>query len=160
MDELEKVRFPDSGGFPPSYVAYVQRVGWARLFGLWLLYPPVRPGYADGLSGRGGNLTERFRVGCRDAQENGYDWVIEPDGDWDLAERLEVFGWSENGDALLWDTSARDSAGEFPIWESPRMQALHRRGTDLGEVLAGLRERSVGLTHPSFDAEPLPAVRL
>lgn len=60
MDELENFRFPDGGGFPPSYVAFVRRVGWARLFGLWLLYPPVRPGYADGLSGRGGNLTERL----------------------------------------------------------------------------------------------------
>lgn len=65
-----------------------------------------------------------------------------------------MFGWSENGDVLLWDTSARDEAGEFPIRESARMQSLHRRGSNLTEALPGLRARAGSLSM-DHDAQPL-----
>lgn len=87
------------------------------------------------------------------------DWIVEPGGDWDWAQSLQVFGWSENGDLLLWDTSGRDASGEFPIWESAWMQSLHRRGSSLDQVLAGLRQRAGGLAR-ELDIEPLPPARL
>jgi len=158
-DVLERFRFPDGRGFPPSYSAFIRHAGWARLFGLWLIYPPVRRDYADGLLGRGRSLTERFAEEYREGEEDGYDWIVEPDGDWQCAHRLQVFGWSENGDVLLWDTSARDTAGEFPIWESARMQSLHRRGSNLAEVLPGLRARA-GRLAVDVDVHPLAATRL
>lgn len=153
-DALERFRFPDGHGFPPSYAAFVRHLGWARLFGLWLIYPPVLPGHADGLLGRGRALTSRFAEEYREGEAEGFDWIVEPDGDWQRARSLQVFGWSENGDVLLWDTSARDGAGEFPIWESARMQSLHRRGSTLAEVLPGLRARAGSLSM-DHDAQPL-----
>lgn len=137
---LDAFRFPDGGGFPDSYREFVRSFGWARTFGLWLIYPPVLPGYADG-RGRAENLTARFRAGYRDGRAEGFDWMVEPDGDWALTETLEVFGWSENGDALLWDVSTRDDRGEFPVWESRGCNALALLGPDLDVALAQLRER-------------------
>lgn len=138
---LDAFRFADGGGYPPSYRDFIRSHGWARTFGLWLVYPPVLPGFADGRS-RAANLTARFRAVFLDGREEGYDWMVQPDGDWDLAERLEVFGWSENGDVLLWDVSSRDEDGEFPVWESRGMNALHRLGASLTEALPRLRENA------------------
>ncbi|QRY64709.1 hypothetical protein JVX90_12595 [Gordonia sp. PDNC005] len=149
-------RFPDGDGFPPSYRDFVRHAGWGRTFGLWLIYPPVRSGYADGLLGRGGVLTERLRLAYVDGQSEEFDWMVEPDGNWDLPPSLQVFGWSENGDALLWDTSARHADGEFGVWESVGMNSLHRRGADLAEALSAVRERTASLTDASgFDVDPL-----
>ena len=138
---LDAFRFADGRGYPASYRDFIRSHGWARTFGLWLIYPPVLPGFADGRS-RAANLTTRFRAAFLDGREEGYDWMIRPDGDWDLAERLEVFGWSENGDLLLWDVTIRDEDGEFPVWESRGMNALHRLGASLTEALPRLRENS------------------
>ncbi len=156
---LDGFRFADGAGYPPSYRAFVRHSGWARAFGLWLIYPPVLDGYADGVSGRGRVLTQRLREEYRESREEGFDWVVEPDGDWELVGRLEVFGWSENGDLLLWETTARDASGEFPIWESARMQSLHRRGTALDQVFTGLRERAGSLARDA-NLQPLGATRL
>ena len=53
-------RFADGGGYPPSYRTFVEQYGWGRTFGLWLIYPPVRDGFADGRS-RAEHLADRFR---------------------------------------------------------------------------------------------------
>ncbi|MGW8484400.1 hypothetical protein ACWGJP_14805 [Microbacterium sp. NPDC055903] len=159
LDTLDGFRFADGAGFPPSYRAFIRHVGWARIYGLWLIYPPTHPGFADGLMGRGGRLTRRFHDEYAEAREQDFDDVIEPDGDWALAQRLQVFAWSENGDLLLWDPTERDGDGEFPVWESARMQSLHYRGTSLGEVLDGLRTRAGGLAQDASFA-PLPAARI
>ncbi|MDX2565525.1 hypothetical protein PV371_39325, partial [Streptomyces sp. TX20-6-3] len=106
FDVLDGYRFADGEGFPASYRAFVRHAGWGRAFGLWLVYPPVRSGYADGLHGRGTQLTSRFRASYRDGESEAFDWMVEPDGHWSLAATLEVFAWSENGDALLWDTGS------------------------------------------------------
>ena len=160
LDEeaLDSYRFPDGEGFPPSYREFIRHAGWGRLFGLWLIYPPVLPGFADGLEGRGGNLTAHFHAVYLDGREEGFDWMVEPDADWDLPASLRGFGWSENGDALLWDTAARAADGEFTVWESRSLGSLHRLGGNLGEALPRLRAR-VGAP-PTEDVEPLPAVRL
>ena len=55
---MDSYRFPDRQGFPDSYRAFIRHAGWARTFGLWLIYPPVLPGFADGWQGRARNLTE------------------------------------------------------------------------------------------------------
>jgi hypothetical protein len=136
---LDAFHFTDGGGYPPSYRDFIRSRGWARTFGLWLIYPPVLPGFADGRS-RAANLTARFQAAFRDGSEEGYEWMVKPDGDWDLAKRLEVFGWSENGDVLLWDLASRDAEGEFPVWESRGMNTLHRLGASLTEALPRLRE--------------------
>ena len=81
--------------------------------------------------------------------------MIEPDGSWDLAERLEVFGWSENGDLLLWDIASRNADEEFPVWESRGMNTLHLLGSSLDEALLKLRERSEAQV-----IEPLRPARL
>ncbi|MDJ1114909.1 hypothetical protein [Microbacterium dauci] len=148
--------------YPPSYRAFIEHAGWGRLFGLWLIYPPVR----DGIVGRGAHLDEQFRLAYEDGREEDFDWMIEPDGDWQTAARLRVFGWSENGDALLWDpastptdTASPTHAGEYPIWESRGLNALHRIGDDLGEALASLRERNP-FASEVFDLEPLRADRI
>lgn len=158
FEALDGYRFADGEGFPPSYRAFVRR---ARTFGLWLVYPPVRSGYADGLHGRGAQLTSRFRASYRDGEIERFDWMVEPDGHWSLAATLEVFAWSENGDALLWNSASRNTDGEFPIWESRDFDSLHYLGTDLCEALPLVRERSVSIfgSRP-FDVEPLPATRL
>ncbi|MGW0041301.1 hypothetical protein [Rhodococcus sp. NPDC003348] len=113
FEALDSFRFPDGGGYPQSYREFVRSCGWARTFGPWLIYPPVQPGFADGRA-RAANLTEHFHTVFRDGEEEEFDWMIEPDGSWDLAERLEVFGWSENGDLLLWDVASRNADEEFP----------------------------------------------
>lgn len=148
--------------FPPSYREFISTAGWARSFGLWLIYPPVLPGYADGLHGRSRHLTEHFRASYVDGRAEEFDWMIEPDGSWELADTLTVFGWSENGDALLWDTSSRDEHGEFAVWESRGMNSLHLLGKSLSEALPLLRGRAAGLSGSGspeetarFDCEPL-----
>ncbi|MET8506316.1 hypothetical protein ABZV60_16890 [Streptomyces sp. NPDC004787] len=161
FNSLDGFRFADGEGFPASYRAFVRRAGWGRTFGLWLIYPPVRPGYADGLLGHGAQLTARFRASYRAGESEGFGWMVEPDGHWPLATALEVFAWSENGDALLWDSTARDTDGEFPIWESRDFDSLHYLGTGLREALPLVRSRAVSILGPRpFDVEPLPATLL
>ncbi|GAA2915981.1 hypothetical protein JOD62_002579 [Microbacterium keratanolyticum] len=158
---LESFRFPDGLGYPPSYQAFVRECGWARTFGLWLIYPPVLPGYADGRE-RADNLTARFLDSYLDGQSEEFDWMVEPDGTWGTPASLRVFGWSENGDALLWDTSARRRDGEFPVWESRGLNALHLLGGSLAEALPLLRERANAHSAPAdcVDVEPLTPARL
>jgi hypothetical protein len=154
--ELDGLRFSDGLGFPPSYRGYIRHAGWARLVGLWLIYPPVLAGWADGLSGRGGVLTRRFREAYEDGRVEEFDWMIEPDGSWELVASLEVFGWSENGDYLLWDTSSRTPDGEFPVWVSWGGDALHRAGADLREALLMICGRVAGRTSASgYELHPL-----
>ncbi|MGW4220534.1 hypothetical protein ACWEJZ_26400 [Streptomyces bacillaris] len=161
FDTLDGYRFADGGGLPGSYRAFVRHAGWGRLFGLWLVYPPVHPGYADGLHGRGAQLTRRLRASYRDGESEAYDWMVEPDGDWTLAAALEVFAWSENGDALLWNSASRDADGEFPVWESRGINSLRYLGTDLRAALPLVRARSVRTPGSTpYDVEPLPATRL
>lgn len=157
---LDGFSFDDGGGFPPSYRDFIRHSGWARTFGLWLVYPPVLTGFADGFVGRGEQLTRAFQAAYRDGRNEDFDWMIEPDGSWELVESLAVFGWSENGDALLWNTAARGAQGEFPIWESVHMDTMHRRGTDLIEVLDGLRSRAGALADGVVDIQPLPPTRV
>ncbi|GAA1570245.1 hypothetical protein [Leucobacter aridicollis] len=155
-------RFADGGAYPPSYRAFVEQYGWARTFGLWLIYPPVRDGFADGRR-RAERLTDRFRAVYRDGQAEGFDWLVEPDGTWKVAETLEVFGWSENGDALLWDVSARSHAGELPVWLSTGLDSLTLLGGDLVEALAVLAaSASTGpsATDAARAIEPVAAARL
>lgn len=154
-------RFADGEGFPQSYRRFVETVGWGRAFGLWLIYPPVLDGCADGLQGRAANLTARFRAAYQDGRREDFDWMVEPDGSWELCADLEVFGWSENGDALLWQTTARGPGGELPIWESRGLDSLHLLGPDLDTAIAALRARATArLDPPTHDVKPLPAVRL
>jgi hypothetical protein len=108
----------------------------------------VRPGFADGRA-RAQNLTARFRESYSDGRHEGYDWMVGPDGDWELITRLDVFGWSENGDVLLWDVASRDTDGEFPIWESRGMNTLNHLGASLADALPRMREGSgVGTIEP------------
>lgn len=157
---LEQTVLPDGGPFPPSYVEFVRAAGWGRLFGLWLVYPPVLAGYADGWPGRTTRLTERFHESYADGRTEGYDWMVEPDGDWPLAERLQVFAWSENGDALLWELGSRDAHGELVIWESRGLNSLHRLGLGLHAALAALRDRAGALADGRPELEPLPGARI
>lgn len=160
-DLLTGYRFEDGDGFPDSYRAFVAHVGWARLFGLWLIYPPVLPGYADGWQGRAQNLTDAFRVAYRDGRAEDFTWMVEPDGDWSMVDGLQTFGWSENGDLLLWDTSSRTGDGEFTIWVSLSWNSLHRLGASLREALPVLRTRAAGLFGElPHDAESLQATRI
>ncbi len=111
---LETFTFADGGGLPASYRDFVRNLGWGRLFRLWLVYPPVLDGYADGWQARSRILTERLQEIYRDGRTEDFDWMIEPDGDWSLIDSLRVFAISENGDVLVWDTAARDEHGELP----------------------------------------------
>ncbi|MFI5427532.1 hypothetical protein [Aeromicrobium sp. UC242_57] len=126
-----------------------------------MIYPPVLPGYADGWQGRSAHLTGQLRAAYADGQSEEFDWMVEPDGDWTLADSLQVFGWSENGDALLWDISARDAHGELPVWESRSMNSLHRLGANLYQALPIIRDRATEVFAPrQHDVEPLTAARL
>lgn len=161
VEVLHSYRFADGSGFPGSYREFVRRAGWARSFGLWLIYPPVLPGYADGWHGRAGNLTSRFHAAYREGRTEEFDWMVEPDADWSLVNSLHVFGWSENGDALLWDTAARGTDGEFPVWESRSLNSLHRLGDNLNDALPVLRAGAGRLLGPrAHDIEPLPPTLL
>ncbi|MFJ2077159.1 hypothetical protein ACIOGW_18530 [Streptomyces anulatus] len=161
FEVLDRFRFADGGGFPDSYRAFVRHAGWGRTFGMWLFYPPVLPGYADGLRGRGERLTARFRASYREGETEGFDWMTEPDGRWSLAASLEVFAWSENGDSLLWNTASRDANGEFAVWESRGGDSLHHLGAGLRQALPLVRARSGHSSGPRpFAVEPLPAARL
>ena len=158
---LDSFRFPDRQGFPDSYRAFIRHAGWARTFGLWLIYPPVLPGFADGWQGRARNLTAHLRSVYREGRDDEFDWMIEPDGDWSLPDSLQVFGWSENGDALLWDTASRGADGEFPVWESRSFNSLHRLGGSFHEVLPSIRTRAMGLFGPrTSEIEPLQPTQL
>lgn len=158
LEVLDSCRFPDGSGVPESYRAFIRYAGWGRL---WLIYPPVLPGFADGLQGRAEKLTTHFRAVYREGQEEDFDWMVEPDADWSRPVSLRVFGWSENGDALLWDTASRAPDGEFAVWESRSLDALHKLGGSLSEALPLIRARAHGLFgSPGHDVEPLPAVRL
>ncbi|GLU87764.1 hypothetical protein Agsp01_00190 [Agromyces sp. NBRC 114283] len=53
----------------------MRAAGWGRLFGLWLVYPPVLAGYADGWPGRTTRLTERFHESYAAGRIEGYDWM-------------------------------------------------------------------------------------
>ncbi|GIH90231.1 hypothetical protein ACFFMN_10490 [Planobispora siamensis] len=141
QDLLTEHRFADGEGFPASYRQYVLRAGFSRLFGLWLVYPPARDGFADGWQHRAARLTEVFRQTYAEARTEEFDWKVEPDGDWSMIDSLVVFAFSENGDALLWDTRGRVD-GEFDVYYSARLDSLHRLGASLGEALPRLRELS------------------
>lgn len=158
---LDSFRFPDGDGFPASYRAFIRHAGWARSFGLWLIYPPVHPGFADGWQGRAGYLTANLHSVYREGHSEEFDWMVEPDGDWSLPASLHVFGLSENGDALLWDTTSRGTDGEFPVWESRSLNSLHRLGDSLSEALPSIRDRALSLFGPrTYDIEPLPPIPL
>lgn len=158
---LETFTFADGGGFPPSYRDFVRDLGWGRLFGLWLVYPPVLDGYADGWQARSRILTERLRATYLDGRAEDFDWMIEPEGDWSLVDSLHVFAISENGDVLLWDTAARDGRGEFPVYCSQGMNSLRLLGPTLDAAIVVLRAEAVKLFGENeFDLEPLGAQRL
>ncbi len=156
---LDTYRFADGGGFPESYRGFVRSLGWGRLFGLWLVYPPVLEGYADGWQARSRILTERLGEAYRDGQDEGYDWMVEPDGDWSLVDSLRVFAISENGDVLLWDTAVRDGRGEFPVYCSQGMNSLRLLGPSLDAAAPVLRAEVLS-GESEFDFEPLAAQRL
>ncbi|RLP76021.1 hypothetical protein D9V32_07645 [Mycetocola tolaasinivorans] len=161
LDALEGGLLSDGTPLPPSYRALIRTVGWGRLFGLWFIYPPVLPGFADGRPGRTLRLGERFQAWYADSRAEDYDWVIEPNGSWELIERLEVFGWSENGDFLLWELGARDARGELPVWESRGLGSLHRLGGSLAEALPGLCARAgADRDDPASLFQPLTAHRI
>ncbi|MGF7124799.1 SMI1/KNR4 family protein [Rhodococcus sp. AG1013] len=158
VDFLDTFRFPDGAGFPDSYRAFVRELGWGRLFGLWLVYPPVRGGYAA--AARPGARSSRAKA-YRDGQVEEFDWMIEPDGNWALVDSLQVFAISENGDVLLWDTAARDERGEFPVYCSQRMNSLRLLGPSLDAAAPVLRAESATLFGATeVDFEPLAAQRL
>lgn len=146
---------PDGAGFPPSYVSFVRECGWGRLFGLWLIYTPVRPGFADGVVGRGRHLTERLHEEFTDGKTEGYDWKIEPDGSWEIAQRLVVFAASENGDYLAWDSGARADDSELPIYHSVRFDSLTSVGRDLHAAIEWLRDRDGRSNAAPTDFTPL-----
>ncbi|MFM1726555.1 hypothetical protein ABEU20_000233 [Rhodococcus sp. PAM 2766] len=161
LDLLESYAFPDGSGFPASYRDFVRGLGWGRLFGLWLVYPPVLDGHADGWQARSRILTERLREAYRDGRAEEFDWMIEPDGDWSLIDSLRVFAISENGDVLVWDTAARDEHGEFPVYCSQGMNSLRLLGRSLDAAVTVLRAETAELFGENeFDFEPLGAQRL
>ncbi len=157
LDEriIEQHRLPDGAGLPPSYISFARTFGWGRLFGLWLIYTPVPPGLGDGLVGRGGHLTARLHEEFREGRAEEYDWKIEPDGSWELAERLVVFAMSENGDYLAWDTGDRDGNRELPIFHTTRFDSLTRIGDDLYEAVEALRGSYGDLGEDPIDFRPL-----
>lgn len=158
---LETFTFADGGGLPASYRDFVRNLGWGRLFRLWLVYPPVLDGYADGWQARSRILTERLQEIYRDGHAEDFDWMIEPDGDWSLIDSLRVFAISENGDVLVWDTAARDEHGELPVYWSQGMNSLRLLGRSLDAAVTVLRAESVELFGENeFDLEPLDAQRL
>jgi hypothetical protein len=161
---LDEYRFDDGRGFPGSYRCFVRELGWGRLFGLWLVYPPVRPGYADGWHGRSRNLRDRLRAMYREGEAAGYDWMIEPDGHWAMVDTLYPFAFSENGAYLLWDVAARDAAGEFPVYRSARMDSIELVGPSLDVAMRRLQADAIALgaefVPVEVDFEPLPAVAL
>ncbi|PTR25586.1 hypothetical protein C8K36_10616 [Rhodococcus sp. OK519] len=161
LELLDSFRFPDGAGFPESYRSFVRSLGWGRLFGLWLVYPPVLEGYADGWQARSRILTERLREAYIDGRAEEFDWMVEPDGDWSLVDSLQVFAFSENGDVLLWDTATRDEHGEFPVYCSQRMNSLRLLGPSLDVAAPVLRAEAAELfSKNEFDLEPLDAQRL
>ncbi|KQY73596.1 hypothetical protein ASD13_15800 [Microbacterium sp. Root1433D1] len=89
--------------------------------------------------GRGGHLTDRLRPDFREGRTEGYNWKIEPDGSWELADRPVVFAMSENGDYLAWDTGSRSHDGELPIFHTTRFDSLARIGDDLYDAVEWLR---------------------
>ncbi|WP_292769571.1 hypothetical protein [Microbacterium sp. UBA3486] len=113
---------------------------WNLTVGLWLIYTPVPSGFGDGVVGRGRYLTEALHRDVREGRAEGYDWKIEPDGSWSIAERLVVLAMSENGDYPAWDTGARDDDGELPIFHTSRFNSLTRIGDDLYEAIEWLRQ--------------------
>jgi len=154
-DTIEHHRLPDGAGLPPSYVSFVRTFGWGRLFGLWLVYTPVPSGFGDGVVGRGGHLTDRLHEEFREGQTEGDDGKIEPDGSWEIAQRLVVFAMSENGDYLAWDTGARDRDRELPIFHTTRFDSLTRIGDDLHEAVEALRGRRFCQADDPIDFRPL-----
>ncbi|WP_104090520.1 SMI1/KNR4 family protein [Arthrobacter sp. GMC3] len=162
LDEhsIENHRLSDGKELPPSYVSFVRSFGWGRLFGLWLVYTPVPPGHADGLLGRGANLTVRLREEFQQWQNEGYDWAIEPDGTWDMPQRLEVFAMSENGDYLGWDTGSRDENGEVQIYHTSRFNSLTRIGGNMHEAIDALRVRGGSVPFGAADFDPLDLTML
>lgn len=162
LDEhtIKHHRLPDGAGFPPSYLSFVREFGWGRLFGLWLVYTPVPSRFGDGVVGRGGYLTDQLHREFHEGRAEGYDWKIEPDGSWELAERLVVFAMSENGDYLAWDTGVRDTDGELPIFHTSRFDSLTCIGNDLHEAIEWLRRDSSDPAVESGDFQPLVPVRL
>ena len=71
ISHLERMADEDSMLPIANRRAFVRELGWGRLFGLWLVYPPVRAGYADGWQGRGRKLTGQFRAVYRDGEAEG-----------------------------------------------------------------------------------------
>ncbi|NKZ76513.1 hypothetical protein GTA28_06470 [Rhodococcus hoagii] len=158
---LETFTFADGGGLPASYRDFVRNLGWGRLFRLWLVYPPVLDGYADGWQARSRILTERLQETYRDGRTEDFGWMIKPDGDWSLIDSLRVFAISQNGDVLVWDTAARDEHGELPVYCSQGMNSLRLLGRSLDAAVTVLRAESVELFGENeFDLEPLDAQRL
>ena len=157
LDEhtIEHHTLPDGRGFPPSYVSFARTFGWGRLFGLWLVYTPVPTGFADGVVGRGGHLTDQLHEDFREGQADSYDWKVKPDGSWEIAQRLVVFAMSENGDYLAWDVGTRDRDGELPIFHTSRFTSLTRMGDDLYEAIEGLRGRGGDEGDVPIDFRPL-----
>jgi hypothetical protein len=122
-------RFPDSGGFPPSYIDFATQLGWGRLCGLFLVYVPLGQ-YPDSWTIRSPWIKQNMDAFYKEME---YDPLfLEPDGYEGIEQSLIPFCMSENGEHLAWDISKRDLDGEFHIYAlASRMGGIRYGAKDL-----------------------------
>jgi len=129
---LTNYKLHNNLGFPLSYVQFAKTLGWGRLCGLFLVYVPLKT-YPDswGLRSRyiRGLMDEFYQFVETDAK---YEFLLEPDGSFELVKNAIPFAMSENGEYLIWDIMNPDERGEFPIYMlAARMGGVNFAGRDL-----------------------------
>jgi hypothetical protein len=128
---LESFRFENGPGFPPSYKQFCEELGYGRLCGLFLIYPPL------------GDHPDSFMMQNEDMKGlfEGYTdpplfSLTEQPGAIELVKNAEPFAKSENGEFLFWDIDNQLDDGEFPIYFTDFSSGVKAAGNSLKEFIA------------------------
>jgi hypothetical protein len=141
---------------PESYRAFTSKYGFGLTAGLFMIYVPVPASETR----RSENLVSSARTLARENREaiaQRFFRNYAPDGSEEIARRLVPFGYSENGDRILWDPAEKNEEGELAVYViGSGFSPVRRAGRDLGEFLSRALQPGVGglLGNATFTLQP------
>ena len=140
---------------PPSYLQFVQEIGFGRLLGLFLAYIPLgeNSSYCDALESRNAYWKSIFQMYLKE-----YPDMLFIEQEADNKERLanaEPFLFSENGEVVFWDSRNRDDKGECPIYLVDFSTGIYLAGNTFKEFILNLTDKAKVKSILKFEDDPL-----
>lgn len=141
---------------PPSYRAFTTEYGFGLTLGLFIIYAPV----AASETRKSENVVSSARTLARENREaiaHRFLRNYAPDGYEEIVRRLVPFGYSENGDRILWDPADKNEEGALAVYViGSGYSPVRRAGQDLGEFLTRALQPGIGglLGNATFTLRP------